>query len=247
MKTGFDRHAGIRLTLDGHVLTAKIANAQAGDLDLEKQLYGNRIDAVCVSSFFHPKRDYVIRRRLWPVGARMVSFRFGRDVSRRARYCLIEHDAADIAAVSFVVPEPIRFVGKGRGASGDWWRLGGGSGLLGEPCVMWRTPQHTVRSCFRSLAERKITLGVRQWPHCAGDPYFFGVASPAAAAVRLVLADATSAEAVLYDRPRGSLVRARFFAAAHPGGVVVSVQALDASDGVLAERTVRDESALPCA
>jgi hypothetical protein len=247
VKTGLDRHAGIRLTLDGRVLTAKIANARVGDLDLEKQLYGKRIDAVCASSFFHPRRDSVIRRRLWPVGARTVSFRFGRDISRGVRWCLIEHDAADIAGVSFFVREPIRFVGKGRGASGDWWRLGGGSGLLGEPCVLWRTPRHAVRTCFRTFAERKITLGVRQWPHCAGDPYFFGVASPAAAAVRLVLADGTSADAVLYERPRGSRVRARFFVAAHPGGVVVSVRALGASGGVLAERTVSDESAETCA
>jgi hypothetical protein len=42
-------------------------------------------------------------------------------------------------------------------------------------------------------------------------------------------------------------VQARFFAAAHPGGVVRSVQALDAADVVLAERSVRDQSALTCA
>jgi hypothetical protein len=55
VKTGFDRDAGMRLTLDGRVLTAKIANSRGGDLDLEKRLYGRRIDAVCGSSFLYPE------------------------------------------------------------------------------------------------------------------------------------------------------------------------------------------------
>ena len=113
---------------------------------------------------------------------------------------------------------------------------------------MWRTPSHAVRLCFRTFAERKVTLGVRQWPPCAGDPYFFGVVSPAATSVRLTLADDTSTEAVFYDRPRGSRLQARFFAAAQPaGGVVRSVQALNAAGALLAERRVLDMSGVPCA
>jgi len=247
VKTGFDRHAGMRLTLDGHVLTAKIANSRGGDLDLQEQLYGKRIDAVCSLRFFPKRRHLVLRTRRWPVGAQRVSFEFGRDISRGAKWCLIEHRAADVASVSFIHPEPIRLVGKGRGTSGAWWRLGGGTGVLGEPCVMWRTPQHAARLCFRAFAERRITLGVRQWPPCAGDPYFFGVVSMAAASVRLLQADGATTDAFLYDRPRGSRVRARFFAAAQPGlGVVRSVQALDGAGMVLAERRVVDLSGERC-
>jgi hypothetical protein len=243
VKTGLDRHAGMRLTLDGRVLTAKILPGR----HLGAKLYGKRIDAVCASSFFHPARQHVIGTRLWPVGARRLSFRFGRDISRDARWCLIEHEASDVASVSFVEPEPIRLVAKGRGASGAWWRMGGGSGSSGEPCVMWRTPEEAGRWCFRRFAEHGVTLGVQQWPPCLGDPYFFGVVSPAAASVRLMLADGTSTEAVLYDRPRGSHLRARFFAAAQPGsGVVRSLQALGQGGGVLAERRVPNYAGEPC-
>jgi hypothetical protein len=244
VRTGIDRHAGMRLTLDGRVLTASILPGR----HLGARLYGKRIDAVCASSLFHPRREYVIRTRLWPVGAERLSFRFGRDISRGAKWCLIEHEASDVAMVSFIKPEPIRLVGKGRGASGAWWRLGGGIGLLGEPCVLWRTAGRAARWCFRRFAERKVTLGVQQWPPCIGDAYFFGIVSPSATSVRLMLADGTSTESVLYDRPRGSRLRARFFAAPQPaGGVVHSVQALDGAGALIAERRVPDLSGIPCA
>jgi hypothetical protein len=51
VKTGLDRHAGMRLTLDGRVLTAKIASGRGGDLRLQRRLYGNPIDAICSPSF----------------------------------------------------------------------------------------------------------------------------------------------------------------------------------------------------
>jgi hypothetical protein len=236
VKTGLDRHAGMRLTLDGRVLTAKIANARGGDLDLEEQLYGKRIDAVCSSSFLRPRQHSVVRARRWPVGARRLSFRFGRDISDRVKWCLIEKHGVDVAAVTYILPEPIRFVGKGRGPSGTWWRLGAGTGVLGEPCVLWRTERTSARLCFSKFAERRVTLGLQQWLACDRDAYFFGVVSPTAAAVRLVLVDGTSVDADVYDRPRGSHLRARLFAAALPGGTDVrAAQSFDAAGALLAE------------
>jgi hypothetical protein len=63
----------MRLTLDGRILTAKIASGRAGDRGLEERLYGNPVDAICSPSFY-PKRSELQRRtQLWPVGARRVS------------------------------------------------------------------------------------------------------------------------------------------------------------------------------
>jgi hypothetical protein len=246
VKTGLDRHAGMRLTLDGRVLTAEIANPRGGDLDLEEQLHGKRIDAVCSSSFFRPRTHSVVRRRLWPVGERRLSFRFRRDISDRAKWCLIENNGVDVAAVTYVRPEPIKFVGKGRGPSGAWWRLGAGAGAVGEPCVFWRTERSTARLCFSRFAERRVTLGLQQWLECDRDAYFFGVVSTAAAAVRLVLADGTSVDAKVYDRPRGSRLRARLFAAALLRGTDVSAaQSFDASGALLAERRAPEPARCP--
>jgi hypothetical protein len=248
VKTGFDRHAGMRLTLDGRVLTAKIANSRGGDLDLEEHLYGKRIDAVCGSSFLYPRGAKVVRRQRWPVGTRRMSFRFGRDISRNARWCLIEHHAADVAAVSFIEREPIRFVGKGRGPSGAWWRLGGGTGELAEPCALLRTESAKAPWCFSELAARRVTLAVQQWPPgCAEDGYVIGVVTLAAATVRLVMADGTTADARLFDPPQGSRLRARFFVAALAGATIArSVQALDSAGTVLATRRASDDSEQPC-
>jgi hypothetical protein len=248
VKTGFDRHAGMRLTLDGHVLTAKIANSRGGDLDLQEQLYGKRIDAVCASGVLRPRSPRVVRRQRWPVGARRMSFRFGRDISRSAKWCLVEHQAADVAFVSFIEREPIRFVGKGRGPSGAWWRLGGGTGELAEPCALLRTESFKAPWCFQELAERRITLAVQQWPPgCAEDGYVIGVVTPAAASVRLLMASGTTVDARLFDAPRASQLRGRFFIAALAGATIArSVQALDSAGTVLATRRASGDSDQPC-
>jgi hypothetical protein len=130
VKTGVDRHAGMRLTLDGRVLTVGIVRTPRVHRTptTEEQVYGKRIDAICISDLLHPRRGAVVRTRLWSAGARRLSFRFGRDISHRAKLCLIEHHGVDVAAATYIRAEPIRFVGKGRGPSGAWWRLGGGAG-----------------------------------------------------------------------------------------------------------------------
>jgi hypothetical protein len=245
VKAELDRHAGMRLTLDGRVLTAEILRTPRVHRTppTEQRLYGKRIDAICASNLLHPRRGAVVRTRRWPAGARRLSFRFGRDISRRAKWCLIEHKAADVAGVTFVKRERIRFVGKGRGPSGAWWRLGAGAGLLGEPCAMLRDARGFLRWCFKPLAKGRVSLRLEEWLGCSRDRYFVGVVSLAAATVRLVLADGTRVDTRLFDRPRGSRLKARYFVAVLPeNSAVRSVEALDAAGGVLAARHVEDEA-----
>jgi hypothetical protein len=97
--------------------------------------------------------------------------------------------------------------------------------------------------CFREFTDRKVTLGVEQWPACMGDGYAFGVVSPDAAAVRLQLSDRKTVDPKLFDRPRGSHVRARFFGAALPETTTVrSAEAVDAAGTVLAARSLSDDA-----
>jgi hypothetical protein len=245
VKAELDKHAGIRLTLDGRVLTAEIIRTPRVHRtpSTEQRLYGERIDAICGSNLLHPRRGVVVRTRLWPAGARRLSFRFGRDISRRVKWCLIEHEAADVAGVTFVKPEPIRFVGKGRGPSGAWWRLGAGAGVVGEPCAMLRDARGFLRWCFKLLARGRASLRLEEWVGCSRDRYFVGVVSTAAATVRLVLADGSRVDTRLFDRPRGSRLKARYFIAVLPEkSAARSVEALDAAGGVLAARPVGDEA-----
>ena len=233
MKSGVDRHGGMRLTLDGRVLTAKIVHRKA-----EGQLYGKQIDAICSPRSRPLPRHVLIRTRRWPVGARSVSFVFGRDISRQVKWCLIEHNAADIALVSFIERESWRFVGKGRGPSGDWWRLGGRRGLLAEPCALLRIRGWGARPCFEEFSERPITLGVEVFSVCGRDDLFvFGVASGRTVTVRVVTAAGSVVEAKLYDPASGSLVRGRYFVAALPAGTELSrVEALDAEGNSIRRR-----------
>jgi hypothetical protein len=166
---------------------------------------------------------------------------------RSAKWCLIEHHASDIAFVSFIKREPIRFIGEGRGPSGAWWRLGGGRGELGEPCAVLRTERAPGRWCLPEFAERRVTLAAEQWPACAEDGYVFGVVTPAAATVRLLMADGTTADARVLDAPRASRVRARYFVAALAGATIArTVQALDSTGTVLATRRASEDSEQPC-
>jgi hypothetical protein len=245
LKTGLDRHAGMRLTLDGRVLTAEIVSTPRVHRTptTEQRLYGKRIDAICIRNLLRPRRGAVVRTRVWPAGARQLSFRFGRDISRRAKLCLIEHHGVDVAAVTYIRPEPIRFVGKGRGPSGAWWRLGAGAGLLGEPCAMLRDVHGFLRWCFKSLAKGRVSLRLEEWVGCSRDRYFIGVVSPTAATIRLVLADGTRVDSRLFDSPRGSRLKARYFITVLPeNSAARSVEALDADGGVLVARRVEDQA-----
>jgi hypothetical protein len=242
VKSGIDRDGGMRLTLDGRVLTAKILRQK-----VEEQLFGKRIDAICSPHSLPSPRGVLVRRRLWPRGASQLSFTFGRDISRRARWCLIEYHAGDIAFVSFVEREPVRFVGKGRGPSGSWWRLAGWRGLFAEPCALLRAERFSYRPCFPEFSERPITLGVRVYLPCAGDDIVFGVVSRRAANVRVVTEEGLTFEAKLYDPATESRVRGRYLVAALPEEIGAgTVQSFDAEGSFLAQRRFADPGPDTC-
>jgi hypothetical protein len=239
----------MRLTLDGRVLTAEIVRTPRihRDPTSEERLHGKQIDAICSASSRPLLREVVIRTRRWPVGARRMSFVFGRDISRRAKWCLIEHRAADIAFVSFVEREPWRFVAKGRGPSGDWWRLAGRRGRFAEPCAFLRIRGWGSRPCFGEFSERPITLGVEEFGVCGRDLFVLGVVSRRAASVRVVTAGGEAFEAKLYDPASESRVRGRYFVAALPEDRLLSrVESLDAGGHTLARRAIEDQAPGPC-
>jgi hypothetical protein len=96
-----DRTHGVRFELDGRVLTVRLLPQQdRARPDIRREVWGRRIDAIC-SPVFHPRRPPVRQIRLWPRGELQLRFRFDRDVSYGVKWCLIEDDAEDVAAVSF--------------------------------------------------------------------------------------------------------------------------------------------------
>ncbi len=227
----------MRLKLDARVLTASVV--RAGDRELKAKLFGKRIDAICSSSFFHPGRHSVVRTRLWPVGARRMSFQFSRDISARVKWCLVEHDASDIAFVSFIEREPMRFVGKGRGPSGEWWRLAGRRGLFAEPCALLRIRGWDTRPCFEEFSDRPVTLGASEFSVCGRrDVFVVGVVSRRAVSVRVVTAAGETFEAKLFEPAGGSRVRGRYFVAALPEVTPTRVESLDAEGSILARRSL---------
>jgi hypothetical protein len=250
VKSGIDRHGGMRLTLDGRVLTAEIVRTPRFHRTpaTEKQLYGKRIDGICSPRFRPRRRGLVIRRQRWPIGARQVSFRFGRDISARAKWCLVEHNASDVAFVSFIEREPMRFVGKGRGPSGEWWRLAGRRGLFAEPCALLRIRGWDTRPCFEEFSERPVTLGASGFSVCGRpDVFVLGVVSRRAVSVRVLAAGSEVFEAKLYYPASGSRVRGRYFVAALPEGTTPSrVESLDASGNTLARRSIGDQGSGLC-
>jgi hypothetical protein len=162
-----------------------------------------------------------------------VTFRFRRDLSRRVRWCLLEsEDFSDVAFVSFIDAEPARFVAKGRGPSGEWWRLAAWRGEQMEPCVRLRTGadgELSSRPCFGELADQEATLSVEY--AVRGDRFVYGAVGRSATAVRVRLADGSIELAELHSRPRGSRARAAYFVLALPreGPAPAGVRAVDAA------------------
>jgi hypothetical protein len=95
-----DSEAGIRFTLESRVLTARLL--PRAPRRVRREVYGKRIRAVCGTSFVFARSVTVRHARLWPRRRARVRFRFRRNISRRARWCLLEHPAGgDVAFVSF--------------------------------------------------------------------------------------------------------------------------------------------------
>ena len=95
-----DWDARVRFTLDGRLLTVRVLSR--APRRVRRELFGERIRAVCGTRFPFTARGKVTRTRLWPVGRRRLRYRFRRDISRRAKWCLVEHPrGGDVAVVIF--------------------------------------------------------------------------------------------------------------------------------------------------
>ena len=84
-----DRSHGVRFDLDGAVLTVALVTPET-----RPQVWGKRIRAVCSPT--------VRAVQLWPHGQPQLSYTFERDISDRAKWCLLEDEGGrDLAALDF--------------------------------------------------------------------------------------------------------------------------------------------------
>jgi hypothetical protein len=235
-RTKVDRQHEVRFSLDGKRLSLTIVDLPRYEQSppISSELLGKRVLVGCGSRFRSaPRKSYVARRVRWPADSRTVSVDFRRDISSRARWCLIEATGrwkgGDIASVSFVTREPKRLLAKGRGPSGEWWRVSAWRGDQLEPCLGVGVADGGFNGCFPddSEAEAKLSVMVTA-PSCSGDTFVLGPVARSAASVTVMLQDGTAAEAKLYRRPRGSRVRARYYLAVLPG--IASVRRVEARD-----------------
>jgi hypothetical protein len=102
-RSATDRDAGVRFDLDGKRLKLRLVpQPKHFPPDARGELFGKMVRASCGTS---KRRDSLVTQRvqLWPDSKTSRTFRFRRDISRRARWCLIEGAEAgdDIAYVSF--------------------------------------------------------------------------------------------------------------------------------------------------
>jgi hypothetical protein len=92
-----DREAGVRFVLENRRLTVRLL-ARAPNR-VRRALQGSRVRVACTR--YTPIATVTDTRR-WRSGARRARFRFERNISRDAAWCLIEHRrGGDIAFVNF--------------------------------------------------------------------------------------------------------------------------------------------------
>jgi hypothetical protein len=239
-RVGVDRNTFIRVALEGKALTVSLTPRRLRDHRRgEDPIQGKRVQVGCGTRFRFRRGTVVLASARWPSAAESARFAFARDISRRARWCAVETPGgADHAAVSFIRPERPRFIAKGRGPGGEWWRMAGGRGDFLQPCLVARFRMEAGEQCFDAFAEREAGLGFAVTiPTCESDVFVYGVTSLATARVRVRARGAPPVEVATRPRPNGSRVQARFFMAALPrGSVVQGLAGLDA-DGATVGRS----------
>jgi hypothetical protein len=210
IRRAVDRDRGVRFTLNGATLKATIVGP-----NVQRLVFGKRIDAICATRRRPgPGLEKVIAAAIWPDGARSVRFEFERDISPRARWCLLEDGGSDVAGVDFPRPERSRLVAKGRSPGGQWWRLAAWRGADGAACRLTRFSGASARTCSGRRVALSVSVDV---PKCRGDKFVSGLAAPRAAAVRVRLGSGRLVESMVYDPPTGSRLRHRPFMAAIRG------------------------------
>jgi hypothetical protein len=97
-----DTGAGVSFRLDGRVLTVGIVpQPDSSPPDARRKLFGRHMRAACGVSLTRPA-GAVHRTRRWPEGRLHLTYRFPRDLSGSARFCLLEgRDGGDVAVVRF--------------------------------------------------------------------------------------------------------------------------------------------------
>jgi ribosomal protein L32 len=166
VKSELDRRSEVRFTLEGKrltVTTVDLPNVQQNP-STHGSLLGHRIDAVCGTRFQSSRKTRVVDARWWPKGATAMTFHFDRDISRRARWCVIESrgkdGGGDLAYVSFLRAGPKRPLDTGRSPSGEQWRLVTWRSAELGPCVRLGFPRAGgIGSCFNEFAEIEAELG----------------------------------------------------------------------------------------
>ena len=112
-----DRRTGFAFELDGTSLTVSIRPGQRAE-EAREQVFGEFVTVVCFSSYDSRLRSRVLARLTWPAGQDALTFTLGRDISRRAKLCLLEDDGGgDIADVSFG-PDPAELLVQTRYVNG---------------------------------------------------------------------------------------------------------------------------------
>ena len=88
-RRGTDRDASIRFVLVGRSLTVSLlAAAPKSD---RRRVQGRRIRFVCGTDFDFTRGVRVREIRTWRPGRTRLRLRLDRDISRRAKWCLLEH------------------------------------------------------------------------------------------------------------------------------------------------------------
>jgi hypothetical protein len=243
-----DEEQETRFSLDGRSLTVTVVDLpryQQHPPTLD-ELSGWDVRAVCGTSFRRYTLETIARGRAhWPVGTRSMRFALNRDVSRAARWCLIErvdNHGGDVAFVSFRKAEPRRLVVRGVLDDGSGWRMMAWRGERREPCLEVRSPgRGGYGTCFERQAEQEASLDSTVIsPQCHGESLLVGVVTRRARIVSVVLAGGTTVSAELHRRPSGSSVRAQYLVAALPPGVDIErVVAYDAADRRIARESGR--------
>jgi hypothetical protein len=103
--TAVDRSHDVRFTLDGRSLAVTVPPGP----NTRAAYDGKRIDAICSSTLTPRAESRVTASQVWPAGANDRTFTFDRDISRKVKWCLLEHEAKDLAYALFVrLPGTVR-------------------------------------------------------------------------------------------------------------------------------------------